>query len=80
MNGRIIFSAEEKLENVALLAVDLLQAFDMLKHEYLWDALSRIGSKGKILDLIKILYEQSKWKFLINGYLSDFFDMKKSIT
>lgn len=80
MNGRIIFSAEEKLENVALLAVDLFQAFDMLKHEYLWDALSRIGSKGKILDLIKILYEQSKWKFLINGYLSDFLDMKKSIT
>ena len=53
--------------------VDYKKAFDSIWREALWYKLTKFGIQGKILEVIKSLYERVKSCVFLNGKKSDFF-------
>ena len=54
--------------------VDLSKAFDNLNRDILWHKLIKLGVRGKILNIIKSMYETVKSKVKYQNQLSEEFD------
>ena len=59
--------------------VDFTKAFDYINREVIWYKLIKIGVRGKILNVIKSMYQNVKSKVKLNNSLSDGFECKFSI-
>ena len=54
--------------------VDFTKAFDYKNREVIWYKLIKIGVKGKILNVVKSMYQNVKSKVKLNNSLSDGFE------
>ena len=54
--------------------VDLSKAFDYINRDILWQKLIKLGARGKILNVIKSMYETVKSKVKYQNQLSEEFD------
>jgi len=59
--------------------VDLRSAFDSISRPALWLLLSRLGIPGKIINLMKSLYDQSVSCVLANGLQSEWFEITSGV-
>ena len=53
--------------------IDMAKAFDSVNHVLLWDALTKAGLKGKILETIKHMYSNIKASVNLDGHLTEWF-------
>lgn len=53
--------------------IDFKKAFDSIDRSKLWLKLSKVGIQGKLLNVIKALYNDVKSCVVVNGHLSDYF-------
>ena len=51
--------------------IDFKQAFDSVDRNKLWNKISRLGIRGKILQILKSLYSNIKTSVLLNGNISE---------
>ena len=54
--------------------IDFTKAFDFLSRDVIWYKLIKLGVRGKMLNVVKSIYEQVKSKVKYNGSLSETFD------
>ena len=69
----------KKRKNLFLCFVDFRKAFDKVEHTYLWNKLIQNKINGKLLRLIKSMYERVKSGVRSNYGLSEFFKYKKGV-
>jgi exonuclease III len=53
--------------------IDFRKAFDSIDRVKLWLKLSKLGIRGKVLNIIKSMYENVKSSVCIDGFQSDYF-------
>lgn len=63
----------------ALLACDLKKAFDRVSHDYLKDVLAEMNFGNNFLKWLNILYKGPESMVLVNGFLSEAFDVGRSV-
>ena len=54
--------------------IDYEKAFDTVNRKMLWQKLRNSNINGKILNVIRDIYEKTKASVRVNGTLSDYFD------
>ena len=54
--------------------IDFTKAFDFLSRDVIWYKLIKLGVRGKMLNVVKSIYEQVKSKVKYNNSLSEAFD------
>ena len=54
--------------------IDFTKAFDFLSRDVIWYKLIKLGVRGKMLNVVKSIYEQVKSKVKYNNSLSETFD------
>lgn len=59
--------------------VDFQKAYDSINRRLLWDKLSDIGLKGKIIRSLKAIYNDVKCSVRINGHYSDWFSVESGV-
>ena len=59
--------------------VDYLKAFDSIDHAQLWRRMVKVGITGKLLNVIKSMYQQIKSCVRFNNELSDFYTCFKGL-
>jgi len=69
----------EKGKNVYLGFMDLEKAYDRVNREALWQVLRMYGVRGKLLNGIKSMYEESKACVRVKGQLSAWFEIKSGV-
>ena len=63
----------------ALVAIDLMKAFDRLSHRYMREVLQRMNFGENFLKWIDILYKRPESMVLVNGFLSERFQVGRSV-
>ena len=64
---------------VALVALDQAKAFDRVSHNYLFAVLHAFGFSENFIRWITLCYSQCTSQVIVNGFLSDCFDITRSI-
>ena len=72
-------SCENKRFKGCLVSIDLNKAFDRVDHEYLWKILNKFGFPRVLIDCVKNLYSIASSRVLVNGFLTDQFNIKRSV-
>lgn len=54
--------------------IDFTKAFDFVSRDVIWYKLIKLGVRGKMLNIVKSIYEQVKSKVKYNNSLSETFD------
>ena len=62
---------ERSDKELYLILLDWEKAFDKVKQEKLFEALERMGVAPKLINMIKQLYKNPKYKVEMEGYTSD---------
>jgi hypothetical protein len=73
---------EQSVEWQAILYVtfiDFEKAFDSVKREVMWLTLQEYGTPGKIIQIIKMLYDRFRCKISHEGKLSEFVEVKHGV-
>jgi hypothetical protein len=63
----------------ALVAIDLRKAFDVVSHEFMLEVLKKMNIGPQFIRWIKIMYKESQSRVLVNGYLSEAFEVGRSV-
>ena len=72
---QILEKAKERRVPVHWNFVDFKAAFDTIWREALWKCLRSIGVDKALVDLIECIYKQSTCSVMVNGKISDWFDV-----
>ncbi|CAG5073426.1 Similar to X-element\ORF2: Probable RNA-directed DNA polymerase from transposon X-element (Drosophila melanogaster) [Cotesia congregata] len=56
---------------VYTLFIDFRRAFDSVPHDKLWTKLMNLGLSSKLINILKILYDNAQMKVRVNGQLSE---------
>ena len=75
----MIYFINDKNETGALINVDLQKAFDSVDHSFLFAVMRKMGFCLKFISLIKTLYNDILSTCLVNGHLSNQFDIKRGV-
>ncbi|CAM4830075.1 unnamed protein product [Rotaria magnacalcarata] len=59
--------------------IDIAKAYDSVNRELLWRICQSYGISEKLVNLLRMLYKDSKAKVKINGELSDSFDIETGV-
>ena len=72
---------QQKLDHKALYAffLDIKKAFDTVDQNMLLIKLHRAGVRGKVWNVIKNCYEQARSCVTLEGFFSNFFDIKQGV-
>jgi len=62
-----------------LVSYDQAKAFDRVSHEYLFMVLKVLGFGDNFIQWVKLLYTNIGSRVIVNGYLSEFFDVLRSM-
>lgn len=62
-----------------LISIDLEKAFDRVEHKYLFDLIQQFGFGNNFIKWMKCFYTDIFSCFKINGFLTDFIGISKSI-
>ena len=74
----IIEMMEQRNECLILTNLDMEKAYDLINHEYLFNALVRYGFPSMIINWVKNIYGRMSSRIKINGILSDNFVLTRS--
>lgn len=75
----IVQYADSKNLPAAFLSLDQEKAFDRIEHVFLFKVLEAFGFGGNFTKWIKLCYTSVCSQVVINGYLTDIFDVTRSI-
>lgn len=75
----LIWYIKEKKSDGFLFNIDLEKAFDRVEHKYLFDLLKRFGFGNNFIKWIKCFYTDIFSCFKINGFLTDYVGISRSI-
>ena len=53
-----------------ILFIDLAKAYDSIPHNLLWNKMDLIGLESKFIAIMKLVYNNSSTKILVNGHLT----------
>ncbi|XP_030834414.1 uncharacterized protein LOC115921254 [Strongylocentrotus purpuratus] len=70
-----IEKARERRIPIHMNCVDFKAAFDTIWREALWKCLRSIGVDKSLVDLIESMYKQTKWSVMVNGKITEWFDV-----
>lgn len=73
---RMIDLCESEEQNGLILALDQEKAYDKILHSYLWAVLEKLGLPDNTIHLIKSLYESAESAVMVNGELSEKFQIR----
>lgn len=59
--------------------IDYQKAFDKIEHANLWQKLTQSGITGKLLNIVKNMYQQIKSRIRFNNTISEIFEYKKGV-
>lgn len=71
--------AEATEENGMIVCLDQEKAYDKIKHDYLWKALSTYGLPAHFVDIVKSLYRFARTRVMVNGELSENFLVTRGV-
>ena len=77
--NNIIDYVNENDSDGYLLKIDQFKAFDSVNHDYLFSCIKRMGFGPYFLNWIKILYRGIHGCIKHNGYMSEFFPIKRGV-
>ena len=69
----------KKLENTFLTFIDYAKAFDYVNRDFLLHKLLKLGIRGHIYNAIKCIYTEPKSCVVLNGVLSEWFDVGSGV-
>ena len=75
----LIFEYTSKKKKVYCCFVDYQKAFDSVDHVQLWRRLVKLGITGKLLNVIKSMYQQIKSCVRFNDETTDFYTCFKGL-
>ena len=75
----IITYADITEEDGAIVALDQEKAYDKIRHDYLWRTLKVFSLPNTFIKTIKTLYQYVKTQVMINGILSEPFNITRGI-
>lgn len=66
-------------EGGVVMSLDLNKAFDRVEHDYLYKTMKKFGFGNKLVNWIKLLYNEAKSCVKCNGVLTDSFPLERSV-
>jgi hypothetical protein len=63
----------------AVVLVDFCKAYDSVDRTFLWTAMATFGYPPRFIELVRKLHEKTRARFLVNGELSEEFDIISGI-
>ena len=72
---KIIEKAKERRIPIHWNFVDFKAAFDTIWRDALWRCLRSIGTDKVLVDLIESMYKQTKCAVMVNGKVTEWFDV-----
>ena len=75
----IIASEEDQDAAFGLLSLDFRRAFDSMGHEYLWAVLRKMNFPSQLISVLRNVYRQASSKLIVNGELTDPFEIRRSV-
>ena len=75
----IIDYVEERNLPCALVNLDQMKAFDRVSHEFLFSTLEAFGFGPSYIKWVKLLYTNINSAVLVNGYISDTFQVSRGV-
>ena len=78
---RLLLARAEENEEMkfSIASIYFQQAFDKLDHKYLWSVLSSMGFPDQLTNCLKMIYEKSTSKILVNGSLTRAVNIRRSV-
>ncbi len=73
----VTFFSEQTRNNIILLSIDFEKAFDSLNWNFLFAALNHVNFGDKIIQYIKMLYNNIESTVINNGNTGDYFKVMK---
>lgn len=71
--------AEATKENGMIIALDQEKAYDKIRHDYLWATMRKYNIPESLIKTVKELYESAETHIMINGTLSDTFEVNRGV-
>jgi ribonuclease HI len=65
--------------NGLIVALDQEKAYDKIRHDYLWTTLKTMNLPVRFVNTIKEMYKNAKTQVMINGFLSETFDVTRGV-
>ena len=75
----IITLAHDRGDKTCILSIDQQKAFDMVSHEWLALVLKRCNFGPNFISWVNLLYEGATSKFVVNGILSEAFELGRGV-
>jgi len=66
-------------QNGVIIALDQEKAYDRIRHDYLWKVLEANGIPPQFIQTIQHLYTGAKTKVMVNGMLSEDFEVTRGV-
>ena len=74
----IFYSNEENIPGV-IVNLDWSKAFDKVDIKFLWKVMLKMGFSENFINILKIFYSFRKSKCIINGFLTEEFDIERGV-
>jgi ribonuclease HI/exonuclease III len=65
--------------NGLIVALDQEKAYDKIRHDYLWEILKTMNLPNRFINTIRELYKGAKTQVMINGFLSETYDVTRGV-
>ena len=65
-----------KDENYTIISVDAEKAFDKIPHQFMIKTLSKMGTNGRYLNIIKAVYDKPTASIILNGLKLQVFPLR----
>ena len=75
----IIEQTYEWNDNIYMIFVDFQKAFDSIHRETLWKIMEAYGIPGKLINMIKALYKNTRVAVIHDKSKTDWFDIKSGV-
>lgn len=75
----VVEYCEQKKVKCALICIDQMKAFDRVEHSYLFQVLKAFGFGPSFIGWIQLLYKNIKSAVMTNGFISDKFNVTRSV-
>ncbi|KAF1320212.1 Kinesin protein, partial [Globisporangium splendens] len=72
-------TSDPAMSRAIALLLDFAKAYDSLDRSFLAQALQHLGFPLKFVHLVKVLYSQTTYKFIVNGFLSRKYNVTSGI-
>ena len=76
---QIMEKAKERRISLHFNFIDFKAAFHTIWRKALWKMLTSIGVGKKIVNIIEQLYDETEYAVIINGHLTDWFEVKVGV-